>query len=364
MERLIRYGKKVTLAILMTFVVVFTGIFSTSFNSSAANEMDHGQEFNVNYAEPSTSDNQGYICLYVVNSSGVYGVVTYFWNTIASASGYDSPSYAYITLSSSSIKFQIAGSSGASGYYSLTQIGMTGNWWNVKNSSTEPFEYDFASAGMTVLGYHYKGNVGSISGMTMSTNPFTVYFNSDASATLLRDLWDLVYGIWQLDWSILDALNNIGASVDGVENQLASCISYLQSVDSELDSIKSELQKIYSKADEILSEEKKQTNFLEWIWYSIEKFFNPSDEDKQKEDDYNAESELQKNEIDDLNEQNQTEKVDVDTAVSDVDANINYDDMAQYGGVLATITNNEYILQLILVVVSIAIISYVLFGKR
>lgn len=367
MKRLLGYGKKMV-SLMCAVMIVAVGIFSTSFDSNAsAAGVNNGVEFFVNYAEPATSDYEGYITLLLRNNiTGEYAVETLFWYCCATFNDYINPCFMTIEMTPYAIQFAPGGNYGAEASYSITDIDPTGRFSALFTSSTSRYNLNFAGYNWTIMAYKYAGNVNGFnaSGINNSANLFSVYFSEDGSAMLLMDIISLLHSINNTDSSILSTVYSILLSVDGVENQLSSVISYLQSVDLKLSSISSQLQSIYNKAEEILNEQKKSNTWLGKIWDSIQEFFNPDSADKNKTDSFQTESESQKNEIDDLNEQNQTEKVDVNNAVSDVEANINYDDMAQYGGVLATITNNEYILQLILVVVSIAIIAYVLFGKR
>ena len=138
----------------------------------------------------------------------------------------------------------------------------------------------------------------------------------------------------------------------------------MRSVDSELDSIKSELEKIYDKADEILNEQKKQTSWLERIWDSIQEFFNPSEEEKTESEQFESETTDKSDEIGGLVEDSKTEKPDVDDMSDSIDSNLDMTSANEYGAVLLNITENEYILQMLLIVVTVAIIAYVLFGKR
>ena len=262
--------KKIIPLFLIAFIFVCG--FSITVNAS---ETDKGYVFDLNYAEPSTGDHQGYICLFTRDSSGVYGIVTYFWNTIGTVnSGYDSPTYAYLTINSNSFKFQVAGGSSTSGFYSITQIGTTGNWWNIKNSSTEAFLSDFGTS-RTILGFHYKGNVGTVSGMTMSTNPFTVYFSSDASAIYLRDVWDLIHATYYQNEEIiseLEALYSLQSS------RLSQVVSWLETINGNATLIDSKLSTLIQRGNDILNEQKKTNTWLEKIY----NFFAEKDE-KDKE---------------------------------------------------------------------------------
>lgn len=358
MKRLIRYRKKIV-SLMCAVLICSIGIFSTSFNVCASDV----PTYYIPVSEPAKSENQGYmVVLWKDLSTGVMYPYVYFWNTIGTFNtGYEAHTYAYITLGYNSIDFAVGGSSGVASYYSLAQVDGGGYYTWLKHSSTDHWIAQYN--GWEIVGVQYAGNVGYINKSNYPVS-FICYFDENGASVLLNDILYTLAHTHNVDVDILNKINSIFSSVDGLENQLSSIINYLKSIDSELDSIKSELQEIYDKADEILNEEKEQTTWLGKIWQSIQEFITPKNDDKQKTDDFNSESESQKNEIDDLNAQNRTNQIDVDSASSQVDANINYDNMAQYGGVLATITNNNYVLQMILIVVSVAIIAYVLFGKR
>lgn len=265
--------KKVILGVLIG--VLFIGQHSLDL-IAADSEMDKGYEFNLNYAEPSTGDHQGYICLFTRDSNGAYGIFTYFWNTIGTANtGNDSPTYAYLTVNSNSFKFQVAGGSNTSGFYSLTQIDNAGYWWNVKNSASESWQTDFGG-GRTVLGFHYKGNVGTVSGMTMSVEPFTVYFNSDASATLLRDVWDLIHATYYQNAEIINQLESLYTLQSG---RFDAVVNWLNTLDTKLDRIDAKLQTLIERANESLDLDRKRNTFLEKILDFLER---SKEEEKQE----------------------------------------------------------------------------------
>ena len=262
-----RYGKQV-MVFVCTLVIFAGSVFSFSFTSDAA---DSGYEFYKNYAEPSTSDTQGYFTLFWKNSGG-YNVSTFFWNCYAETDGATSPVYAYITLTSSTITFTIGGSSSTdSASYSLYHINEADKYLTVRTQSTSSYSTDWSTWGITLLGWHAKGNVGSVTS-SFTNCDFEVYYSTDGSAQLLMDIISLLTSSNSIDSSILTAVTGILNSVDGVESQLSSVISYLSSVSGKLTSIQSELENIYDKADELLAEEQKQTSWLEKIWNSIQEF--------------------------------------------------------------------------------------------
>lgn len=356
MERLKGYGKKIV-SLMCAVMIVSIGIFSTSFDSYAA-----VNNFYLGYPEPATSESQGYVSILFHGSDGVVKVMTFFWSCYAVNNGVTSPAEMRVQINNNKVNFNLFQLGATGGFYSLSYITSVGRYRLGVNTNSSDYTYDLGAEGCTICGWRVGGN-GFVEGFWNSLD-FSLFYSEDGSVVLLQEIIEVLTSNGATLGSVLLYVDDILDSVDGVESQLSSVINYLKSIDSELDSIKSELQKIYNKADEILNEQKKSNTWLGKIWDSIQEFINPSDNDSQKINKYNSETNTQKSEIDGLNEQNQVGKVDVNSATSQVDSNINYENMAQYGGVLATITNNQYILQLILVVVSVVIISYVLFGKR
>lgn len=117
-------------------------------------------------------------------------------------------------------------------------------------------------------------------------------------------------------------------------------------------------QKIYDAQEE-------SNTWLEKIWTSIQRFFKGDNaEDDAKVEEFGNETTSQSNKINDLNQQNKVEKVDPSGASSNVDSHIDTEAIGNYGTVLSVFTGNTHILQYILIVLAVALIAYVLFGKR
>lgn len=356
-KKLSRYRKQIAL-FLCTLLALSGSVCSFSFESKASN-----LEFEVSYAEPATSDTQGYInILFQNDEDGRFMVWTYFWYCVAEKNGVSSPCYAVIDLEPSKLTFSIGGvGSATSAYYNLNLIDGVGQYGSVKVSATSAYTRSFD--GWTIYGYKYAGNVGELTRST-ARNDFTLLYSADASAVLLQDIFNVLNETAGVHADIYNVVYDIYNSVDSVEGKLASVVTYLQSVDSKLSSISTQLSSIYSRAGEILAEEKEQTTWLEKIWNSIQEFLAPDAEDKETTDQFKEDSSTQSDKMNELNQQNKTDKVDVGSASSDVDANIDFESVGNYGGVLAVITENEYILQMMLVVVAISLVAYVLFGKK
>jgi len=241
-----------------------------SFESKASNiNSDTGQQFYVNYAEPATSDYEGYITLLVQNTStGAYGVETFFWYCAANSNGNVSPCYMYITMSSSNIEFVPAGVSSAdSAYYSVGCYGITGKcFWQYASSSSR-YNVNYSNNGYQIVAYKYNGNVGAIAGTPASSHTaFSVYFNDSASAVLLQEIINLLLSSNDINSDVLSTVLKIYNSVDGVEQSLVSIQTYLQSCDIRLSNIYWQLDSLLKKVDTLIAEEEESNSWLEKIF--------------------------------------------------------------------------------------------------
>lgn len=86
--------------------------------------------------------------------------------------------------------------------------------------------------------------------------------------------------------------------------------------------------------------------------------------EQEKIDDFVNNSTSQSGVLSDLNNQTSADKIDVDSTSQNIDSNLNISTDANYGLLLSSITGNSNILTMLLACASIALISYVLFGKR
>lgn len=114
----------------------------------------------------------------------------------------------------------------------------------------------------------------------------------------------------------------------------------------------------------IVEKIEESNSWLEKIWNSIQQFFSGNDEDKTETEEFVSNSSTQADKLNGLNEQNKTDKPDIESTSSAVDEYIDADAIASYGTVLSSVTNNDYVVRMIMIVLSVGIIAYVLFGKR
>lgn len=122
---------------------------------------------------------------------------------------------------------------------------------------------------------------------------------------------------------------------------------------------------VYGDTKIEIEEQEKSNSWLQKIWTSIQGLFKGDNvEDDAKVEEFGDTTTQQSDKISDLQEQNKVEKVDTDSASSSVDSNIDAEEIGNFGTVLTVFTGDTHILQYILIVLSVALISYVLFGKR
>lgn len=121
---------------------------------------------------------------------------------------------------------------------------------------------------------------------------------------------------------------------------------------------------VIEQLESILAKTEETNSWLEKIWNSIQEFFTPKDEDKDSSDKFKEDSAEQGEVIDDLNEENKVEKIDPDDLDATIDENIDIEDMSDFSGVLALITNDKYVLQMLLIALTLIIVAYVFYGKR
>lgn len=358
-KKMSRYKGLILSCVSMMMIVVC--VCSFSFESKA-NDM---YIFHKQYAEPSYSDSSGYITLlWRHGKGGPLYTSTFFWNTYGvNKDGSSAPVYAYINLTSTTFEFTVSGANTTdTAIYNLFYV--NSSYHHVKSSNTSRYTWNmYETDNIILLGWQAKGNIGVVNS-SFTNQGFVCYYNNDSSAYYLKDIIDTLLLSHNVNVNIYNAVCSILNSVDGVENQLSSVVSYLKSVDSNLTDIKTELQDIYDKVDDLLEEQKKSNTWLEKIWISIQEFFTPDEKDKEESDKLESETNDKTDKLDDLNEQNKTDKVDVDNSSDLVDENVDLESIGTVNNIFVYITENEYILQMLLMVFSVALVAYVLFGKK
>lgn len=336
MENLSRHSKKIV-SLMIAVIALTVGVCSFSFESDAANT------YYVDYAEPSTSDNQGCLIVEFQKPNGERGVDVFYWYLFAIAEDGTNyiPAFMDISVRGDQITFTPAtyASLSSSGYMlsHYTQIGQT----VIDKRSTSFSPYTFSSYvrdGNEIVSVSYKGNIGYlVHDLGPYLNEIYIVFNSQENAEKLQALYEQMLISNANDLTIinkLDSIMNSNASID-------------------------------TKLSQLIELQEEENTWLQKICTSIQRFFkgdNATDDTKVEE--FNSTSKEQSETLNDLNEQNKTDKIDVDSTSNEIDSNIDPEAIGNYGTVLSVFTNNTHIFQYILIVLAVALIAYVLFGKR
>lgn len=364
-------------------ILIVVCVCSFSFESDAM-DINYGMEFFVNYSEPAVSDSEGYITFLLYDMwEGGYEVETYFWYACSTNDGVESPAYMCVwvgdyggssRLDEQYIEFAPGGLQNNAGYYSLGCIDTAGVYSYQKFSSSARYRKDMSYFGKQIVSAKYSGNITLMNGQDYFYDydmPFTVYYSEDGSARLLMSILQQLQSISSdtgVDNLLKDLKNTIVTELDDIESLLTTIASRVGLINSKMDKVNTALTNIYNKITsyfpDILNELEEQTSWLEKIWNSIQEFFTPDEKDKEESDKLKEETTDKSDALNDLNEQNKTDKTDIDGASNSVDENVDLDSIDNYGKVLAVITENQYILQILLLVFSVALVAYVLFGKK
>lgn len=351
MERLKRYNKKVTLAIVMSFVVAVTGILSTSFQSKAVGQSSD-LTFYVSYPQPYCSDTTGYVSVVYRTATNNYLLNTLFWSMEPETNevfGTDFTNVMDITLTNNTIRLDpfVLGGSYWYNLYEFTSsdyLGRIHTGYYNSVSGAPSWSYSYYGEVVAVL---FNGNVASFNtgGVDLKT-PVIHWSNSSDSNQIYNYMWQILQ------------------SLQGVEGDTTEIISKLNSILLENVSTNQKLEDIKALYEQLIEEQQESNTWLEKIWNSIQEFFNPSEEDKTESEQFDSETTEKSDEIGGLVEESTTNKPDVDEMSNSIDSNLDMTSANEYGAVLLNITENEYIIQMLLIVVTVAIIAYVLFGKR
>ena len=346
---------------LISSFVLFCGfVFSSPLKANAAPSVITRY---LRIEEPLTTRHNGYMIIAV--EGGDAHVITWYCKPIA---GENQEQY-NVNLQLTSGKLRILAGSPNDYYVRVAKYQTSDNleymYFNAQceGGTSQLIEVDFSG---TVSGYTAKGDYTQIDDLLNWSNHIPVSASWGNMYSLAeQDYLAMIYN-QLLNESASDShtraiLNDIVAELNQTQGLQLSTNQYIEKLLSE---VEKQLPQLYDKLDEILEEEKKQTSWLEKIWNSIQEFFTPDDKDKETTDKLEEDSKEQSNQLNELNKQNQTEKLDPSASSSSVDANVDTNSMLNYGVVLQIFTNHGYILKCMLLVVSIGLVAYVLFGKK
>lgn len=355
---------KSLIGFLMVCLVVMSS-FLMSFDSKAAVFEEY-----VDYAEPASSDTQGYlVTLCKNNSTGNLIVRTFFWYSAGVKGGVNAPVYMYLNIQSDRLEIAPGGAGSIdSAYYCLSYYDEFNKLHVLKYSSSERYIGTYST--YSIYGYIYKGNVGQVNS-GISNQSFAVYFNDDGQVQKLAQIYSAILSSNTLSntqisklTEIINQNTNIKQTLDSISSYVTSCYNELKESNNLSQQQLDKLNDVLSRIDNLIQKQINANNWLQNIWTSIQRFFTSDSADKNKVDNLANNSASQSQEINELNQQSQSEKVDINSASGSVDSYIDTNAISSYSGVLASFTGNPHILQFILIVLAVGLVSYVLFGKR
>lgn len=318
----------------VSVLMIVCCVCSFSFESKAADITT----FDILSDRPMANEYSGYIEIYGTrNSDGYKAVKVMKWY----CQNFNSPGTPYVDMyiaSSGHISF-VSNVCEAISIYYISSDGMD-TWERIYDGAlgSSAFYPDFMSA-YTINSYRIYGNVASATDNLTSYNSqqFTVAYNLEINQYKeLQKIYSELLEANANDQTMINKINQIYNSVDTVE----------------------------SKLEQLIDLQKETNNWLQKIWNSIQEFLTPDDKDKEESDKLESETNDKTDKLDDLNEQNKTDKVDVDNASDSVDENVDLESIGTVNNIFVYITENEYILQMLLMVFSVALVAYVLFGKK
>lgn len=343
--------RKSIISICVAVCMCFLSVCSFSINTHAAGEVY------LPYNEPSTSDSQGYVVL-GIDMDGTREYVTFHW----ALSGSIEKLPFDINITQNSITFSCALDNfdsiyvdGYIAYYNYEGVYRVLKSYNLAVDDEITFRHNFSS-GIVVKSYFVRGAVGALSTPYTTVIPGKVVFLGGVSGS-----------------ELLSVLNQVVAGTVDINTYLRANIptinGYLKSIDSDVSVMTPLLQDYLPYIQYIFTFlDNNIENVLNTISYRlgtiIEDLGVQSAEDKQASDEFTESAQSQSNALNQATQDSQTEKVDADAAAGTIDSNLDFNAVNEYSNVLVVITHNSTVVTMLLIVMCVALISYVLFGKR
>lgn len=326
--------KKKILSALTCLMMCSVFLLSGFTSHAVVGQGDDMLDFYVPYSRPD-ADGMGYISL-VVERDGVYKLETYIWNmqpydVLNANSTQNASGQGWVIITDNEITVSVQNTSQnammtsnifllyeSNGYTRMDFV--KSGTLGYRGSGTEDLYYtiDYKDYGMKIIGYEIGGNA-YLSGSTSLDSPNKVpciHWNEEVGLDVYQDIMMYLVQISSHTGNLSNIL---------LENNITrkAVVDIRNALKLELDSIEQE-----------------------------------------QMDDFKNNSGVQSDELTSLNQQNQLEKPDVDSVSQQVDSVLDVEMDANYGMLLSSLTNNNRILTMMLVCSAVALISFVLFGKR
>lgn len=189
----------------------------------------------LDYPEPATSDNEGYlVTMWRNNSTGSLMYRTYFWYTVGETNGYVAPAFMHLTFTNNSVTFSIAGPANKvdSVYYHLSEITEQSKLVSLRYSSTA--NYVESLSAWTLYGVYYSGNVGAVTNNAGSFQSFVPYFSDDGTRANIQAIYQELLKTNSLTQQQLEKLQQIINSETSIDSKLSTLLTYTQNIYDEL----------------------------------------------------------------------------------------------------------------------------------
>lgn len=331
--------KKQIIAMLTCLMMCSVFMFSSFVVDAAVGQGEYGLDFYVPYSKPE-GDGMGYLSL-VCERNGQYRLETFIWNiqpydVLSENDVQFANGQAWFTINDSEVSILIQNTSqnamvtanlfllfysDATGVERMNFVksGVLGH----RGSGTEDLSYtlDYKDYDFRIVGYEVGGNAYAIDGTNAETSSGiflcpTIHWNQEVGYEVFQD--------------IMYYLARISVETDHLNKIALTSSATRQAIEEIRDSLKLQLDSI----------------------------------EQEKMDKFSSSSSSQTDDLNSLNQQTQVDKIDIESTSQTIDDNLNVSTDANYGVLLSTITGNSNILTMLLVSVSVALISFVFFGKR
>lgn len=348
-------NKKNCIVALMCALSVLLSSFAFGFESNAM------ELYRVGYSQPPTGENNGYMNVIYMDSSGNKSCDTYWWYIAP----YQQVDVSNGSLTTSSMDVDVQSSRGKITFTAKTASNVSSRVLVVKLNQAGSMEivwiqnFVYQSEFYIDMAYSYPiwsfacfGNVSEIT--------YDYDYNVDRGFTVMYSDEGMNYDLFS-DMAI--ALGKLEISNQAIYEQVFESNSNLRKIWKNQD----ELEEWLADALAIIDAQNTEQNAeLDRIYEELQDIHETLLESKDKDstDKFAEDSNSQSDKLNQMNEQNKMDKIDVDSASSSVDANIDGNAIANYGVVLSSITGQGKVVQLMLIVLSVGLVSYVLFGKR
>lgn len=346
---------------LMCFSLVLSLTLSFCLFSFPAHAASHQSKFN----EPDYSNYSGYLNVLVEGyySSGT-DLVTYAWSVYPNNNLVNPVNTsAFVTVSNEEIIFDFYAQGTDSFYLMLWELQPDGDRLLLKSGNVPATDSRFVAtygSDHRFVGFSHKGNISLV---FSEEGPYfedvaVIWTSSDDQLNALINL--------------SNQLNELNISLGG---QLNTLITQFTDMLSKADNTNMWLQGIHNWLVGVFMPAFSQyMDTGNWYLYTIDEklgliheqisqFLEMSDADREVVEQYQEQQKQQQDMLKEFTEESKLDKPDIDID-SVIDQNIDFDGIYLYGRILSAVTSHPIVVTMLLIVFTMALIAYILFGKK